>query len=289
MKIYLPLLFVLISFPAYALPELKVEPAEIIQGKQFMVEITDNTDNLPENMFIEVNGKKLTMFPLKESKSSKSIAFVTFRGDQKPGDYKINIISENNEIILESKVKIKAGKFGSQNISFYRPKLTKEQEEQIKKEDALVEQAKQIITKEKLWNSSFMLPVNNSVSAIYGIKRYLNGKYNDYHSGVDFASPYGVPIKAINNGKVILARYFSRYNTNGNLVFLDHGFGVTSVYLHQSKIAVKEGDFVKKGQIIGYVGSTGRSTGPHLHWGLYLNGQNTDGLSWVKFSRTVKY
>jgi murein DD-endopeptidase MepM/ murein hydrolase activator NlpD len=122
------------------------------------------------------------------------------------------------------------------------------------------------------------------MSAAYGTRRYLNGKYNGYHSGVDFASPHGYPIKSPANAIVALARYFSKYNSNGNTIFLDHGQGVTSVYIHMSKLAVKNGDRVKKGQTIGYIGTTGRSTGPHLHWGVYLNGHNTDGMSWIRFS-----
>ncbi|RYX94149.1 M23 family metallopeptidase, partial [bacterium] len=157
----------------------------------------------------------------------------------------------------------------------------------IKEEDALVEVAKSTFSEEPMWDKPFILPVPQRVSDIYGTQRYLNSKYNGYHSGVDFASPGGYPIKAINNAQVTLAKYFSKYNSNGNIVFLNHGLGVGSVYLHLSKILVKEGQKVKRGEILGYVGSTGRSTGPHLHWGVYLYGQNTDGLAWTTLTQKM--
>ena len=95
----------------------------------------------------------------------------------------------------------------------------------------------------------------------------------------------GYPIKAPARGKVVLANYFSVGNDNGNTVFLDHGMGVTTGFIHLSKILVKVGDSVEQGQTIGLIGSSGRSTGPHLHWGTYIHGQNTDGLGWIRLTQ----
>lgn len=270
--------------PVYAAPELRIEPPVIVQGEHFKVEISDNElskDN-NENIFLDINNKQIPLF----FNSDKTLrAFIALPADISPGEYPLKLMNKNKEYIFESKVYVRKGNFGEQNIRFYRPPLSKQQEEKIKMEDALVEDAKGTISMEQLWEDSFVLPVNNRVSGIFGIRRYLNGKYNGYHGGIDFASPVNTPVKAVNMGRVILARYFSKYNSNGNIVFLDHGQGVTSCYLHLSKINVKEGKIVKKGSIIGYVGNSGRSTGPHLHWGIYLNGQNTDGLNWVKYSK----
>src|SRR6185436_13659701 len=99
-----------------------------------------------------------------------------------------------------------------------------------------------------------------------------------FHRGVDLRAGLGAPVHAAQAGKVALARYFSSFNDNGNVVFLDHGQGVVSAYLHLSKLLVKEGQAVSAGQAVGLVGSTGRSTGPHLHWSIFINGVAVDGL-----------
>jgi len=96
------------------------------------------------------------------------------------------------------------------------------------------------------------------------------------HSGVDISAPYGSPVRAANSGKVVLARelYFS-----GKTVILNHGLGLYTYYCHFSKIKVKLGDIVKKGDAVGLVGSTGRSTGPHLHWGVKVQDSRVDPLA----------
>jgi len=123
------------------------------------------------------------------------------------------------------------------------------------------------------WSGSFELPVKEEISDVFGIRRTFNGSVKSTHQGLDFRAPAGTAVKAINDGTVVLARpmFFE-----GNFVVLDHGQGLLSLYLHLSKIDVKEGDRVSKGQEIAVSGGTGRATGPHLHlairWqGVYLN------------------
>lgn len=151
-------------------------------------------------------------------------------------------------------------------------------------EKVSVAQALSTQSNKKLWLGKFILPSTASKSAVYGVKRRINGTVNpDYfHKGLDFAAPLGSDVKATENGKVILAGLVSKgFVVNGNCVFLDHGHGIISAYLHLSSVVVKEGDLVKKGQIIGKVGSTGITSGPHLHWGMYVLGKTVDPLVWV--------
>ncbi|MFN8577261.1 MAG: M23 family metallopeptidase [Candidatus Sericytochromatia bacterium] len=257
-------------------PKLNLYSDKVYQGRQIVVSIIQNDI---ENAYLEFNNKKYKVL-------SKKV-FIPIHPETKEGTYTIKLLN-NEKIESEINLKVLKNYFSSQKITYYKPKLSKEEEEKIKREEALVEDAKQIITDKQLWDSPFILPVPHRVSSLYGIKRYLNGKRNGYHGGVDFASPFGYPIKAINNANVTLAKYFSKYNSNGNIVFLNHGLGVSSAYLHLNKIVVKEGDYVKKGQTIGYIGSSGRSTGPHLHWSVYLYGQNTDGLAWTNLTKSIK-
>ena len=112
----------------------------------------------------------------------------------------------------------------------------------------------------------FLWPVSGRISGVYGSQRVLNGQPRRPHFGVDIAAPEGTPVYAPDNAKVLLAH--PAMVLTGKTLLLDHGLGVKSVYVHLSEIAVHVGDTVKRGQLIGRVGKTGRATGSHLHWGV---------------------
>ncbi|MBI1309087.1 MAG: peptidoglycan DD-metalloendopeptidase family protein [Proteobacteria bacterium] len=126
----------------------------------------------------------------------------------------------------------------------------------------------------------FLLPVKGGVtSGVFGSRRTYNGEEHSWHRGHDLAAPRGTEVRAPAAGVVRLARMTF---LTGNLLMLDHGAGVTSVYAHLAKMNVKVGDKVVAGQVIGRVGTTGRSTGPHLHWGMYWQNHPIDPILWVK-------
>jgi hypothetical protein len=129
---------------------------------------------------------------------------------------------------------------------------------------------------EPLWTGPFVRPVPDQANSIFGTRSIFNGQRRSPHSGTDFLSPAGTPIKAPNGGRVVLARnlYFT-----GNTLVIDHGLGLLSLFAHLSEFAVHEGDVVSTGQIVGNVGATGRVTGPHLHWAVRANGSRVDALS----------
>ncbi|MEA5515189.1 M23 family metallopeptidase [Nodularia sp. UHCC 0506] len=142
---------------------------------------------------------------------------------------------------------------------------------------------KKIQTPQKHWNGPLLKPNGGRITTIYGVRRYYNGIFakNYYHRGVDYAGAKGSPVIAPAAGTVALVGTVSQgFRVHGNTIGIDHGQGVTSILLHLHGINVKEGDFVKAGQLVGTVGSTGASTGPHLHWGLYVNGQSIDPVPW---------
>jgi murein DD-endopeptidase MepM/ murein hydrolase activator NlpD len=114
----------------------------------------------------------------------------------------------------------------------------------------------------------FIWPVKGRISTPFGLRRYFNGKPRSPHKGIDIAVPKNTAIKSPANGLVVLT---GNYFFIGNAVLINHGQGLITVYCHLNKILVKPRQKVKKGQVIGYVGQTGRATGPHLHWGVSLN------------------
>ncbi len=116
------------------------------------------------------------------------------------------------------------------------------------------------------FSTHFIWPVNGRVSGVYGSQRIYNGTPKSWHSGLDVAAAKGTPIKAPAGGIITFAKP-DLYLTGGT-VLIDHGMGVSSNFLHLSRLDVKVGDRVEQGQIIGLVGSTGRATGPHMHWGM---------------------
>lgn len=118
------------------------------------------------------------------------------------------------------------------------------------------------------WEGPFARPVRGRVTGVYGSQRIYGGLPRSPHWGLDLAAPTGTPVRAPAPAIVRLAD--GPYLIEGNLVFLDHGAGLTSVYIHLDRIDVKAGDRVAEGDVIGTVGTTGRSTGPHLHWGISL-------------------
>ncbi|MCD6516663.1 MAG: M23 family metallopeptidase [Candidatus Aminicenantes bacterium] len=145
--------------------------------------------------------------------------------------------------------------------------------ERIQREAELTKAVYNIYSPEWEAEGKFIVPVQGQIFPNFGERRFFNNKPRSQHSGVDIASPMGMPVKASNSGRVVLAShlYFA-----GNTVIIDHGLGVFSVYCHFSEITVKMGQKVEKGDIIGKIGSTGRVTGPHLHWSIRIRGSRVD-------------
>ncbi len=143
-------------------------------------------------------------------------------------------------------------------------------------------------TTQRFWNGGFISPASNypgfnGYTSRYGNRRtYLgqgtNIEIHGFHTGLDFGGGTGLPITAPADGKIVFA---GPLVVRGNATIIDHGWGVYSGFWHQSEIDVKVGDMVKQGQVIGLVGGTGRVTGPHLHWEIWVNGIQVDPLDWL--------
>lgn len=134
------------------------------------------------------------------------------------------------------------------------------------------------------WSGPWRAPLDEmAVTGYFGEERSFNGgPRGGHHGGTDFGAPQGTPVLSTNDGVVVMS---GLYLTRGNLVVVDHGAGVFSLYGHMMRRAVEVGDSVARGQAVGYVGSTGLSTGPHLHWEMSVSGVLVDGLRWLDGSQ----
>lgn len=145
----------------------------------------------------------------------------------------------------------------------------------IKEEQARVARLWGISTPKRLWQGRFIPPVPGGVTSPFGLRRVINGVPRSPHGGVDFKAPLGAEVVAPNHGKVVLRDDFF---FSGKSIVLDHGGGLYTMYFHLDDFRVEEGSLVRKGDLLGLVGKTGRVTGPHLHWGVRLNGARVDPL-----------
>jgi murein DD-endopeptidase MepM/ murein hydrolase activator NlpD len=183
----------------------------------------------------------------------------------------VNILTQTGTDHLSYTILIIKEQYAVQHLTLPKDKVdldpkTLKRVQQEKKELA---EAFHHIGAHPLWNGPFLEPLNGKVTGVFGSRRVINGQPRRPHSGEDIAAPKGTPVQAINKGTVVktVNHFFS-----GKGVVLDHGVGLFSMYFHLSEIAVKSGQTIKKGETLGKVGASGRATGPHLHWGIRLNG-----------------
>lgn len=179
-------------------------------------------------------------------------------------------------------------KFKEQKINNIKQKYVsppKKELARIKREAATIKKAREKIglTDSAYFSSGFIRPVKGGrISGVFGSQRILNGTPANIHNGLDIAAPKGTPVYAASDGIVVLTGRNFYYS--GNLILIDHGQGLSSMYIHLNKIEVTEGQKVKKGQLIGEIGTTGRSTGPHLHWGVQWYDRRIDPMSLLEMS-----
>lgn len=134
-------------------------------------------------------------------------------------------------------------------------------------------------TDEALFDGKFILPLQSTITSQYGTARVYNGTLMSYHGGTDFRAPIGTPVLAANDGIVRIAK--DRYYAGGSVV-IDHGYKIFSQYYHLSKLKVKVGQRVKKGEVIALSGDSGRVTGAHLHFGIFAAGTQVDPLDFIE-------
>jgi len=206
-----------------------------------------------------------------------SFGLMPVPADQKPGAYSVELLDAGNAVLHSAPVTVLDAHFRKQNV------IIAESLAELGPSPGESETSgafRKSVSEVRYWSEPLGLPVRGCITSPFGVQRYLNGKpTGDFHGGLDQRSPAGAPVHAVAGGVVKIVR---EWNLHGHTVGIDHGQGLESMYLHLSKFAVAEGDRVQKGDVIGYVGSTGRSNAPHLHWTLYVNGVAVNPLDWVQ-------
>jgi murein DD-endopeptidase MepM/ murein hydrolase activator NlpD len=243
------------------------------QGEIFEVYVSDSpqleNSSKPTVMFL---GRDFPLFPYQSQEGLEELrTLIAVPADLKPGHYKIKAGSESSGIVVRD------GAFPVQRLRLPREK---DNFDMSAGEKEAIEGAKKHISNERYWHGAFQPPSSARRSASFGLKRVVNGHLlKDYfHSGLDFAAGLGSPVKACAAGKVVLAR--TGFKLHGSVVAIDHGQGVISFYIHLQKILVKKDDLIDAGEKIATVGQTGRATGPHLHFSIYVNETASNPVCW---------
>ncbi len=200
----------------------------------------------------------------------------------KPSDKMVDIYYKENGSVKNKliPVKIKDGKYKKEKIQVTKSKVNphKKHNDRISKEYHEAMKIYGTSTKENHLNTEFMLPLDSFITSDFGKARVYNDTLKGYHSGTDFRAKVGTPIQASNDGIVVLAK--DRFYAGGT-VLIDHGQGIYTCYYHMSKFDVKVSQKIKKGEIIGLSGKSGRVSGPHLHFGVRVGGVQVDPLQFL--------
>jgi murein DD-endopeptidase MepM/ murein hydrolase activator NlpD len=259
--------------------EVKILPSFAVQGQTVQV-------------IVETDGEAI----LSGSYDGQALFFVGEGGHYRtligipalasPGPYALDLkaVHGEQEVSLRNLIRVVEGDFQVQYLSFSAEKAALLDPDLVAAEGKRVWEVTTQATLPGLWQGRFALPLAQEapVTAPFGIRRsYSGGPPTSYHAGVDYDVPQGTAVYAPAHGKVVLAEPLQ---VRGGAVIVDHGRGVMTGYWHLSRIDVVAGQEVDPGEVLGLVGSTGLSTGPHLHWEMRVMGIPVDPLQWVRES-----
>ena len=269
--------FLLVSLPASAATwTVRAQPTKLVNGGPvlFQVKAPVKLDSLSGTWL----GHQLAFSYMPASKTWFALAGVSF--DTKPGKYTLELSggrTGKDPLKVSRAFFVGAAKYPKIEVKLtVEHKFTEPSPEQIKQidEDKKTKQDYlNRVTPDREWDGNFTAPAQAATSDVFGSQRIFNGVAQREHQGLDYRVPTGTPVSAMNDGRILLARFLY---FEGNCVVIDHGQGLLTLYFHLSEIKVKEGDMVKRGEIVGLSGATGRATGPHLHVAVRWQGAYLD-------------
>ncbi|MAG36280.1 MAG: hypothetical protein CL878_08555, partial [Dehalococcoidia bacterium] len=187
---------------------------------------------------------------------------------------------QSDDTDLTEQVEVRSAGYPVERIWMAQGQLSLLTPRAIQHETSLLASVTTRLTSRRLWTGPFQRPLTARVTSPFGARRSVNGgPPTSAHSGVDYGAPAGTPVRACATGRVGLV---DGLTIRGNAVYLDHGLGVYSGYLHLSQMHVRIGEIVERGQVIGRVGATGFANGPHLHWEVRVGGVNVAPAEWIE-------
>ncbi|MBU0721535.1 M23 family metallopeptidase [bacterium] len=276
MKYIFTLLFMISTLSSFAVD---IHETSIGNGKTAFVEFTKEKNLKYEKILIGKKTYKVFGHPLDDE---KMYALIPISYYEKPREQKMSLLYEENGLAKEKSFSllIKDSKYKKERlkVSSSKVNLSKEDTKRVQKEYHEAMKIYNTSNKDIYVSSKFIAPLESKITSEFGKARVYNDTLKGYHSGTDFRAKTGEPIKASNEGIVVLAK--ERFYSGGSII-LDHGHGIYTCYFHMSKFDVKEGQKVKKAQIIGLSGESGRVTGPHLHFSARVAGVQVDPLQLI--------
>ena len=219
-------------------------------------------DATPEGDWL---GRKIRFFPGRNGHDWFALAGVDVEAPIGPSVLRVVVHSDQGSTDLSRTVQIHAAHYRTGTLTV-APGFVEPGPDELKEIEAEIKLKAKIFSAsaaEPLWSGNFLAPVDAQATDSFGTRRVFNGKLASIHKGMDFRAAAGTRVRAGNSGVVVLAR---RLYYEGNCVIVDHGLSLWTISMHLSRIDVKEGEHVAKGQLLGLSGATGRVTGPHLHW-----------------------
>ncbi len=269
------LLMLLVWAPVHPRDLIQIQPTTVRQGQ--IVSVTIAAEQPLVKPTLRFAGRA---WPLHRHGTS-SATYLATDPRTKAGRYEVTLealTAGGAPLRARAVVSVVRVAFPTRTLTFDRQQSILLTPDASERERRRTEAALRVLRDDQLWVGPFLLPVSGPVSSPYGVLNIYQGQVWGFHGGVDLAVPMGTPVQAANDGIVRLAEELP---LSGIAVLIDHGFGVVSSYLHLSAIRVTAGQQVQKGEIIGNVGTTGLSLGPHLHWGIRVNGVHVDPLPWT--------
>ncbi|KAA6463323.1 M23 family metallopeptidase [Acidobacteria bacterium AB60] len=260
-------------------PRMTLSPAIVEAGSPEWIRVTAPQ---AESVSGEWLGHKIEFFKLHEG-AWAALAGVDVEAPVGPSTLRVTATEHGSSVDLTMPVAIHAAHYRTGTLSV-APKFVQPEPEalkQIEEESKLKAKVFAESAGEPLWGGNFRAPVASQATDSFGTRRMFNKKLASIHKGADFRAPMGTPVHAANSGTVVLARplYYE-----GNCVVIDHGMGLFTLSMHFSRIDVHEGQHVKKGEVLGLSGATGRVTGPHLHWAVRWEGAYLDPLKLLRLN-----
>jgi murein DD-endopeptidase MepM/ murein hydrolase activator NlpD len=274
----------------YAVPRVELLPSSgpeklsFRQGQVFLVKVYD-IDQVVSSVRAKWKDQTIACFPDNDREIWYGLGGIGT--DVKAGDYELIVSVETTfgrKIMSKKSMSVKKEDFPTTKLRV-NPRyavVPDRSKQHISDDRKAFNKAYKTPNLGRLWEGPFARPVTGPVTSPFGTLRIFNGLVNSKHTGVDLGNKNGHPIKATQAGKVVLAR---KAFIAGNIIIIDHGAGLHTIYCHLSKFKVKTGQMVDKGETIGLVGSTGRVTGPHLHWGTRVQGVLVDPMSLLELNQ----